>query len=935
MENKTDDYKPRLQEYLHKKGVYFEGDKIRCISPTHEDRHPSAAIGTKNNRLICHACGFTEDIFGCAGVLIGHPGNDKTAFIEQLKEVKRELDGITAAPIPEPKKKQDKIVVVPLEKQKALEVFSEKRIFELAERVINKNRKKPVKITIPDDGWFAFYNEEEKIDLISIRFTTGDKKTVLSFYWNGRAVAMRGYPNLLFNRHILAKSTKPVIIHEGEKLINHCEVELQEFSHTAWNGGGKKYKDVDFSVLKNAPAVYLLPDDDQKIDKRTGELLPPNEQPGLKTMIGLRELLREKYGIASVIIPFLKAARKIKPDGADIEEILQVITPEKFTELVLKLKVKAGEDERKNNTDNRKSGDTSGKSKNNNIQSGSNSQESKKSIKTTDKNSGDHLPTSGRANDLPFKILGIAADKRAYFLTYENRLIDHDLSSLTEKKLIEIGGLQHFRNIYSGTIKRDDWLSEIDQIMHLSSALDFNIDDIRGRGAWKSKQGICYHDGKETMGKPDTTWTFIRKPQKKIGLGSDHCAPAVRSEIMRLSKTFSFATSKDATRLLSWACLAPFAGALDWRPAFLATGESGTGKSTVIEKIINPLSAALFVNGASTTEAGIRQYNGNDSGGIIIDEAESRKQNDKERIENIFSLMRASTTDDSPLTLKGSSGGTAMSFSMRSMFGFIAINAAVDNVADDNRIIRINFKRADNFSDYVVNMTKTEDLLTRENCDGIRAFTWDNLDKIIRLSNRLKPIIQITTKQDARFAAGESILLAANMIVWENLTYEIGDEDLTQYVTEFYHGQTHEEKRDETEEMITRLLDEVIIIGEKNKESLSLREILISMKKYQDYEHYTKTGQWDKRKKDPHLIGHDIHGLYKRSVEQRGVSVHGPTRELFIANNHHFVMKILEIGKGYHRQLERHDGVLGKSVSARVDSASKRGTIIKGFLEYE
>ena len=902
MEN-TEILKTRLHDYLSTKGITPDKDNlINCLNPSHPDHNPSMTV--YDNNVNCNSCGWKGDIFDCAGAITG-----KTEFVDQLNEVKKSL-GESVSPTPEKTQKQSATVPVPVSKKQAEKVFNDTNLLKYANFVLNKDlepdhkKYRSVKIV----KLWPYRDASGKIDLAVVRFEDQHKKKhVLTYYWNGKNLKMSGYPVLIYGRDRLAERPDlPVMIHEGEKCADIGTEHLKNFVHISWNGGGKKFPTADWSILKDRE-IYILGDDDA---------------PGQKTAKELKSLL----GNDSILIPPHPGAREIKKKGADIEEILQVITPEDFKEGVLSLKNKKIVATKK--VDNQK-----GRSKDETKNSihGSNQDTDLQHSKTDNVQDNDGYVGSG----YPFKILGIGADNRAYFLDYENRLLSHELSSLTDKKLIELGGLQYFKTNYAGIPKKDDWLTEIDAIMHLSKKGDFNIDNIRGRGAWKTSNGkICYFDGKQTRGKPNKEWTLIRKPQVKIGLSFPQASPGDRSEIMRLSKTFSFKTPTDAVRLLSWAVLAPFAGALPWRPAFLATGPSGSGKSTIIDKIIRPISKPLAVNGASTTEAGIRQYNGNDSGGIIVDEAERRKKNDKERIENIFALMRASTTDDSPLTLKGSAGGSAMSFSMRSMFGFVAIDASVDDVADDNRIVRINFKKSDNFKEYLKNIAMIDDLLTVENCNGIRAFTWDRLPDIIKLAKRLELIIQDVTKQDSRFAAGESILLAANFIVWENLPDGLPDEDLSEYVAGFYKGQKFNEKRDETTEMIERLLDETVLIGEK-RETHSFRSILIEMKKFLDEEAAIKTGEWENVPKKSGIIDYATFHLFKKSIEHFGVTVHKKTRELFIAQNHNRIMRILEIGKGYHHQIERHDGVIDKQKTAVIDKATKRGTILKGFLGYE
>lgn len=883
MKTDVNQYKIRLLEYLQAKNIFIDTSKAkplaRCINPSHDDANPSMTI--YDDQFNCNSCACKGDIFDAAGLLTGAKD-----FPDKLKEVESVL-GIAPTTTAKPKRELFLPTVIPLERGKALKIYTDESVLKFAHYVVNGKDIKPSdpkyrKLRIPEECFFPYYDKNGLIDLMVIRFEDeAGKKEVLSFYWNGEGLRMKSYPILLFNRHSLAKTDKPIIIHEGEKYVNIAEEKLPQFTHTAWNGGGKKFGNIQALDILKGKEIFLLPDDDA---------------PGRETMKGLQGMLK-----GSIIIPHFTKARNKKKKGADIEEILQTYSPEEITKTILNLRPK---------------------------------NDNSKNISHIDNNDPE-LPIPSVDDDTS-KMLGIADDGRAYFLDYTNRMLSYELSTLTHGKLIDIFGLQHFltRNQKQDKLKPEEWLKEIDGIMHISKMIDFDLENCRGRGAWKDKNGnICYHDGKNTQGNYDPNWTFIRKSRRCIGLSSPDCDEGIRKEIMKICHNFSFKTKPDAMRLLSWAVLAPFGGALKWRPAILVTGESGTGKSTVLENIVHPISKYSPASGASSTEPGLRQMLANDSTSILLDEAENNAKN-KDRIEAILSLMRVSTSDNAPPIIKGSTGGKSMSFTVRAMFGFSAINASIDNVADDNRIIRINFIQKNNFATYVDDYERvTKVLLTEENCAGIRAFTWRNLDKIIKLGSRLEAVIQKVTKQNARYAAGESILLAANMVVWENMTSAIDDDQLFRYVENFYKDQKQESKRDEISEMIERLLDETILYG-REKERISFRKILVDMKLYLDwkdsnYEDVLSQGQIDAK------INIETYREYKTLIEHYGLSVHGKTRELAIAQNHKEIMKILALSNGYHHQLERHKTAIRTQEAVLINSRTRTCAILTGFLNFE
>lgn len=927
MKNDSSIYKPRLHDYLIKKGISIENKSttrglFSCIAPDHQDNDPSCSIYFNSHRVNCNSCGFKGDIFDCAGALIGSDN-----FNEQLADVKTTLGDISGIP-QEPMRaknavKKGAVKYVPLPRDQALAIYTDEKVLEYANFALNRKKNEP----IPEDSkeyraleiskFWPYYNADGLIDLMVVRFEHQKGKEVLTYYYDGKNLKMKNYPVLLYNRDKLAVSEKPVLFHEGEKCCDYAENDLPDFVHVTWNGGGKKVKKVVGLDALKGRQCYILPDDDQKIDKKTGNLLPKEKQPGYQTALDLKNRLRNEAGVDAVIVSFIESVREVKSDGADIVEILQVKTPEEITEHILR-----GDHE--DRTD--KTGNGNGSAESVKLESDSYQKRDQKNEST------DTSDVGANTSDYPFQILGIADDNRAYFLDYENRMVSYDLPSLSDKKLIDLAGLTFFKSIYGRIPSREEWLEEIDNIMQISKRTDFDIDSIRGRGAWRDNSGnICYHDGQRTTGKYDNSWTFVRRPRRDIGIFDKQCDFGTRQEIMNICKTFSFATGADAVRLLSWSTLAPFGGALKWRPCILVTGESASGKSTVLDNVSRPISAATAASGTSTTEAGIRQYCGIDSNGVSIDEAEKKKQKDKERMDGIFSLMRGSTTDDAPRSFKGTLSGYASTFQMRSMFLFAAIDPTVDDTANDNRIIRVNFRRVNNFGEFTENLKRIKELLTRENCRGIRAYTWNRLSNIIDVGARLEHIIQRITGQDARFSAGESILLACNLVVWDGFESDVSDDFLSEYVTAFYQGQTHDERRDETQEMIDRLLDETIRIDE-NQEKHSLREMLTEMKVFIDREYSRDNQAYEKIDLSRDVIDYGRFNLYKKVVEQHGVTIHAKTRELFIAQNHHVIMRILEVGKGYHRQIERHKNVVERSITCGMDKTTKRGVVIGNIL---
>lgn len=72
--------RPCLRQYLEGKGIDTTKN-IRCFSPTHEDKRPSAYY-TDHHRVLCRSCGAKYDIFDLVAMELGRPAADRAVFDE-------------------------------------------------------------------------------------------------------------------------------------------------------------------------------------------------------------------------------------------------------------------------------------------------------------------------------------------------------------------------------------------------------------------------------------------------------------------------------------------------------------------------------------------------------------------------------------------------------------------------------------------------------------------------------------------------------------------------------------------------------------------------------------------------------------------------------------------------------------------------------------
>jgi putative DNA primase/helicase len=138
-------------------------------------------------------------------------------------------------------------------------------------------------------------------------------------------------------------------------------------------------------------------------------------------------------------------------------------------------------------------------------------------------------------------------------------------------------------------------------------------------------------------------------------------------------------------------------GGLEWRTHIWVTGNSGSGKSTVVNDIAGACigDIALYPLG-ETTEAGIRQMIGQDARPVVFDEMEgtdqSRSNSGDSRRQAIVQLMRMSSTTGRGRIIKGGSTHKATEFVMRSSFLVASIGVSLKEAPDLTRTMILSLK---------------------------------------------------------------------------------------------------------------------------------------------------------------------------------------------------------------------------------------------------
>jgi hypothetical protein len=296
------------------------------------------------------------------------------------------------------------------------------------------------------------------------------------------------------------------------------------------------------------------------------------------------------------------------------------------------------------------------------------------------------------AKEPPFRILGWGTKLDAIWVQTGQTGV---VASIPPSKngLQRIAGLPYWEALYPGKLGTN-WDSAISSVCEQAHDLGqvFTPDRIRGRGVWLDNNRVVWHLGNrlEVEGQPvaltqlqETSWTYASLPALDISPDEKPLTDEEGAAVLDLIHSqMQWTNPGDGLLIAGNIVLGNVCGALDLRPGLQLTGPSQAGKSTAERSIIRPLQGGLGVRPSGATEAGIRQRMQSDALPVVIDESEGEAARQRE---GHLKLLRLSF--DGQEQIRGTAGGQALTYTMRSSITLIGINAAVPNLADRNRLV--------------------------------------------------------------------------------------------------------------------------------------------------------------------------------------------------------------------------------------------------------
>lgn len=486
---------------------------------------------------------------------------------------------------------------------------------------------------------------------------------------------------------IAARPDATVLVVEGEKTADAATALLPHVVVTCWQGGAKAIQAADWTPLHGRKVV----------------LWPDNDEPGIQAMSDITELLRAH-------VPVLKWVGRSSefPVHWDIADATW--TPDEALAYVRA-----------------------------NMFNAPPKQPSQEAPALPEYHEPveefhytpppDDFGEDGAAPEFdfqPFKILGYLKEEGgtqyAFFSEMNHQVHLFKPSSMTSPNLMLLAPLEWWQTNFPKGKSKSSFNVEgaMNWLMRSGDAVGiYSPNNTRGRGAWMDNGKVVIHvgdrlvvDGQERkLGKLETR--FVYEASNPLSFPTEN--PLSNKEANRLIEIMNLVNWErpiNAHLLAGWCVIAPICGALRWRPHIWITGAAGTGKSWVFNSVVRRLLGKnVLAVQSETSEAGIRQSLGNDAIPIVFDEAEGEDKRARERMDAVLSLMRASSAEDGGVMIKGSAGGRAQMYRIRSCFAFASIGVQIQHQSDRGRVT-------------ILGLIKPH--------EKVRAERWDQLKKLHR-----------------------------------------------------------------------------------------------------------------------------------------------------------------------------------------------------------
>ncbi len=348
----------------------------------------------------------------------------------------------------------------------------------------------------------------------------------------------------------------------------------------------------------------------------------------------------------------------------------------------------------------------------------------------------------------PFRIIGTTAERISFYTAETMQLMRYKKSSLNKGSLMTLMPRQEWGSFFQKPDGGTAWDAAVDWVLReAATAPVYNNSLVRGSGAWIDNNRVVINTGEKMLreGKQEDLFNFESKYtyERKAFVPYSVKNPMRHNESMKffnIMKSLDWSRPEFAAILAGWIFLAPFSGALTWRPHCWLSGSKGSGKSWILDNIVFPVLGPFAIKAlGSSTAPGIRQKLNNNILPVVIDEAESDNKAQYERVEEFLTMARQSSSgaEDGAAIFHGNTDGTGTEWRVQSMFMFASIGAVIKHGADKDRfsICLLKNPRRSKIADRKEKFTQLKkdiEILTPAWCSSFHSRTLSIIDEVVK-----------------------------------------------------------------------------------------------------------------------------------------------------------------------------------------------------------
>ena len=290
------------------------GSEYMTCCPFHEDHNASLSINDEKGQYYCFGCMAKGDVFN---------------FIQQIANVDFQQSLKIA---------KDNAGIIPIQKHETTKKKDTwKQIKEISNNAINQLPKEVYGRKV--ENYYKYYDLDNKFVGVTIRVPKEDGgKDVYPLTWcsNGKKEMwrFRGFGHYIYRGELLKQRRYAVvIIVEGEKCCDDLLGLLTDNSRVVVISCGPYTRVIKLNLdILNGRDIILWPDADTQKCPKTGEILPQNKQPGMKTM---NYIANKISGSISVVMPApdkkngWDVSDGIRNEGWGIEDVASYLISQK------------------------------------------------------------------------------------------------------------------------------------------------------------------------------------------------------------------------------------------------------------------------------------------------------------------------------------------------------------------------------------------------------------------------------------------------------------------------------------------------------------------------------------------------------------------------------------------------------------------------------